>query len=62
MRGKSPVYKPCHIVEREVGVKSVDERRRRHGHKPEGYGTALSVPAVGANTFNSVVLKAGPAD
>lgn len=37
--GKSPVYKWCRILVREVGVKSADGRRRRRGHKPDGKGT-----------------------
>ncbi len=48
-RGRSPIYKPCQILVLEVGVRSVGEKRCRPGHKPEGYGTAFSVPAVGAN-------------
>jgi hypothetical protein len=33
----------------EVGVSSTGERGRRDCHTPEGYGTACSVPTVGAN-------------
>ena len=38
---EGPVYKPCQIVGREVGVKSVDKRRRRHGHKPVSQSSLL---------------------
>ena len=44
-RSKHPVSKPCRILVREGGVKSADERSRRHGHKPDVLGT---LDALGA--------------
>jgi hypothetical protein len=40
-REKNPVYKWCRILVREVGVKSAGERRRRRGHKPDGWRIGL---------------------